>query len=110
MSVKGTFRMWCQTHIPSLYNPTLSYYELLIKLKDHIDAISADETSAEEQLDELYTVRENLADYITDYFTSVETLEEINEELDKLSLDGTFTSLINDIVEWAINKREENVE
>lgn len=78
------FRFWCQTVLPTVYDESLSYYELLNKVVAYLNTIGAN-------VDALNT-------YIETYFTSEEVQQMINDSLNKMVEDGTFDAIIADAV------------
>ena len=78
------FREWCNHTIPVLpqvYGDELSYYELLNKAVEKLNAMGI-------------TVNE-LIDYVNTYFDSKEWQQMVNNKLDSMSADGTLDNIIN---------------
>lgn len=78
------FREWCNHTIPVLpqvYGDELSYYELLNKVVEKLNAIGI-------------TVNE-LIDYVNTYFDSKDWQQMVNNKLDAMVADGTLDNIIN---------------
>ena len=78
------FREWCNHTIPVLpqvYGDELSYYELLNKVVEKLNAMGI-------------TVNE-LIDYVNTYFDSKDWQQMVNNKLDSMAADGTLDNIIN---------------
>lgn len=78
------FREWCNHTIPVLpqvYGDELSYYELLNKVVEKLNAMGI-------------TVNE-LIDYVNTYFDSKDWQHMVNNKLDSMAADGTLDNIIN---------------
>ena len=109
------FRFWCQIALPTVYDDSLSYYELLNKvvylLNDMGDKIN-DETANVQSLKEYC---DTLKAYCDNYFDSDEMTLKINAVLDEMAEDGTLNTLIeplvNELVPTTVNSwLNENVD
>lgn len=92
------FRYWCQKVLPISYDDSLSYYELLSKLVEHMNTFIND-------VDGLYTDVKNLRNayiqlqtWVNSYFDDLDISDEINKKLDSMVADGTLSDLIRPIV------------
>lgn len=85
------FRFWCQKVLPLVYDDSLSYYELLCKVVNHINLLAENNNS----LTEGY---KQLVDYVNNYFETLDVDKEINEKLDEMAKDGTLSKLIAPLV------------
>lgn len=78
------FREWCNYTLPVLpqvYGDELSYYELLNKVIEKLNAMGI-------------TVNE-LIDYVNSYFDSKDWQQMVNNKLDSMVADGTLDNIIN---------------
>ena len=92
------FREWCNHTIPVLpqvYGDELSYYELLNKVVEKLNAMGI-------------TVNE-LIDYVNNYFDSLDVQKMIDDKLDEMAQDGTLADLINKLLFSNLNKKIETV-
>lgn len=88
------FREWCNHTIPVLpqvYGDELSYYELLNKVIEKLNAMGI-------------TVNE-LIDYVNSYFDSQDVQEMINNKLDEMAQDGTLANIINQQIFSELNSK-----
>lgn len=112
-----TFKSFVQKVLPTVYDDSLSYYELLnsviIKLNEVI-------TSQNETNDNFDTLNQNfieLKNFVDNYFNNLDVQDEINNKLDEMVENGTlneiifqsnlFTITINnttDISDFSLNK------
>lgn len=86
------FREWCNHTIPVLpqvYGDELSYYELLNKVVEKLNAIGI-------------TVNE-LIDYVNTYFDSKDWQQMVNNKLDSMVADGTLDNIINQKIFGELN-------
>lgn len=98
-SGQGKFRYWVQMVLPTIYDDSLSYMELLNKVVYIINLAIGDVDAVEENVAALLTAFEELQQYTNDYFDNLDVQEEINNKLDKMVEDGTFSSIINPLVQ-----------
>ena len=99
------FRFWCQTVLPSIYDDSLSYYELLNKVVDYLNKLgelfnSTNENveSLENYISDLKNVVTQLETYIDEYFTNLDVQTEINNKLDTMVTDGTFNEIFGPVI------------
>lgn len=86
------FREWCNHTIPVLpqvYGDELSYYELLNKVVEKLNAIGI-------------TVNE-LIEYVNNYFDSKDWQQMVNNKLDSMVADGTLDNIINQKIFGELN-------
>lgn len=92
------FRFWCQKVLPTAYDDSLSYYELLNKVVDLLNKTIVDVSNAETNIKNLNSAYIALQDYVNNYFENLSVQEEINTKLDQMALDGSLTALIEPLV------------
>jgi len=61
---------WCQKVLPLVYDDSLSYYEVLCKLKEKINEIIEVSNGWQNQYDELVKVMEQLQEWIDNFDTT----------------------------------------
>ena len=89
------FRFWCQTALPSVYDDSLSYYELLNKVVNSLNKVISDTTNMEDNVNALLTAYNELQSYVNNYFDNLDVQSEIDNKLDKMVTDGTLDDIIN---------------
>lgn len=92
------FRYWCQKVLPLVYDDSLSYYELLCKVVDYLNKTMEDVDTLHGDVTNLHTAYVELQSYVNNYFSTLDTQEEINNKLDNMSKDGTLTSIIEPFI------------
>lgn len=116
LSNQGAFRFWVQTVLPTIYDDSLSYYELLNKVVQVLNAAISDvdalhsyvedsippqNTKINEAVTTVNAIGEQfdtLQNYVADYFENLDVQDEINNKLDAMAEDGTLTELIEGIL------------
>ena len=88
------FRFWAQKVLPLVYDDSLSYYEMLCKVKDYLNNVISDLTAVEANVDALDEAFEELQGYVNGYFDNLDVQEEINNKLDDMARDGTLSGLL----------------
>ena len=81
------FRFWCQKIIPLVYDDSLSYYEVLCRVKD--------------KLNELITEQNKTGEAVESLQLAVEELNRCCDEV-KQTLNGELTDLMEDIINNAV--------
>ena len=91
---QGKFRYWVQMVLPTIYDDSLSYMELLNKLVYVINLAIEDVDAVEENVASLLEAFNELQQFTNDYFNNLDVQEEINIKLDEMVESGEFTALI----------------
>ena len=108
-SPTGSFKFWCQKVLPTVYDDSLSYYEILCKVVNYlneviknVDGLNEDITTMYSSFDELQsrliTAYAELEGYVNTYFDNLDVQNEINEKLDAMARSGALTSLISPFI------------
>ena len=85
------FRFWCQKVLPTIYDDSLSYYELLTKVVKALNDMIGNN-------DLLYQEIQNLKEYVDNYFDTVDFQEFVDNKLDEMAEDGTLENMIKKFV------------
>ena len=99
------FRYWCQKVLPLVYDDSLSYYELLCKVVDYLNNTMEDVSNLNTDMTSLFETYEQLQEYVNNYFSSLDVQTEINNKLDAMVSDGTFTNIINEELFGELNDK-----
>lgn len=94
METLKPFRFWCQKVLPLVYDDSLSYYELLCKVVDHLNETIEQTNDLTENVNELTQAFNNLQTYVENYFNSVDWQSLVDNKLDEYAEDGTLTRLL----------------
>lgn len=92
------FRYWCQKVLPISYDDSLSYYELLSKLVEHMNTFIDDVDGLYKDVKNLRNAYIQLQTWVNNYFDDLDITDEINKKLDSMVTDGTLSNLIRPIV------------
>lgn len=98
--------------VPMVFDNSMSYYEALCALwkwlqDDVIDVINNNASVTEQYIEYDLHTRElfiELKSYVDNYFDNLDVQQEINNKLDAMVEDGTFSNLITPIVGNQINE------
>lgn len=88
------FKFWCQSVLPSEYDDSMSYYELLNKVVTILNTAINDVDNAEKNIDALLNSYNELQDYVNHYFDSTDFQQKVNNKLDEMAQDNTLTNLL----------------
>lgn len=97
------FRFWCQKVLPSVYDDSLSYYELLCKVVDYLNKTMENVNKLSENFDELQSAFNTLKEYVDNYFKNLNVQNEINNKLDEMAKNGTLEKIIRPYIDDFIN-------
>lgn len=106
-SGQGQFRFWCQKVLPTVYDDSLSYYELLGKVIDSLNKVITDQNAVQENVNSLLLAYNELQGYVNNYFDNLDVQNEINHKLDEMAESGELLSIIRDTVIAAANSTTE---
>ena len=88
------FRFWCQKVLPSVYDDSLSYYELLNKVVHYLNVVIDNLEGVEQNTDALLNAYNQLQDYVNTYFDNLDLGEEIERKINEMVEDGTFDEIL----------------
>ena len=91
-----TFRQFCQKVLPSVYDDSLSYYELLCKLTAKINEVITANNQNSEAITELQTLYVELKNYVDNYFKNLDIQPEIDEALNRMAESGDLATIISE--------------
>lgn len=90
---KSPFKFWCQKVLPTVYDDSLSYYELLTKVVYYLNENTQDLETVNDNVEALYNSYVELQDYVTNYIDN-DLPDLVEKKLDEMAEDGTLTTLI----------------
>lgn len=102
------FRFWCQTVLPSVYDDSLSYYELLNKVVAYLNEMGENVSALHTALAEYKAWWDSLDIDVAeevDKRVSAEIGPTVERQLDKMAEDGTLSALINQDLFVSMNNR-----
>ena len=92
------FEYWVQRVLPQVYDESMSYYELLIQVKAHLNDVIASQNETNANFVELNALFVTLNSYVDDYFTNLDVQAEIDVKLNAMVADGTMNTIINETI------------
>ena len=75
------FKFWCQKVLPLVYDDSLSYYELLCKVVNHLNSMGEEVNRTEQAL-------VDLKNYVENFFDSADFDKIVEDSLDKMVTNG----------------------
>lgn len=86
------FKAWVQQSLPSIYDDSLSYTDLLSKMLYYINGLVGNNNN-------LISDMKNTIEYINNYFNGLNVDEAIENKLDKMAKDGTLENIIKPYID-----------
>lgn len=93
------FRFWCQKVLPLVYDDSLSYYELLCKVVNHLNSMGEEVNHVEEDLI-------NLKNYVDTYFDSLDVEKVVEDKITEMVNAGEFDDVFT---QQEINSSIDNI-
>lgn len=87
------FRFWCQKVLPLVYDDSISYYELLNKVVHYLNNVIKDVSAMGGNINDLLDAFIKLQNYVNNYFDNLDIQSEVNNIIDRMIKDGTFSAL-----------------
>ena len=97
------FVFWAQTTLPTVFDDSLSYYEVLTKLCKMVNTLLENEDTNAENITALAEAYQELEDFTNNYFENLDVTQEINDKLDELVADGTIGGYVVDRATTLVN-------
>lgn len=92
------FEFWVQTVLPTVYDDSLSYQELLNKVVKYLNNVIQDVNTVIDVTEETKTRMTALETLVNNYFDNLSVEEEINNKLDAMASDGSLSNIIAHIL------------
>ena len=106
---KSPFRFWCQKVLPTVYDDSLSYYELLTKVVYYLNENTQDLETVNSNVEALYNSYVELQNYVNNYFDQ-NFPELVEQKLDEMVEDGTFDAMLHTIVDPYFELKSEEID
>ena len=106
---KSPFRFWCQKVLPTVYDDSLSYYELVNKIVIYLNENTEDLETVNGNVEALYNAFVNLQDYVNHYFDQ-NFPELVEEKLDEMVTDGTFDRILGELSDQYFALKSEEID
>lgn len=88
------FRFWCQKTLPTLYDDSLSYYEVLSNVTWYINQLINVCKVYDDKFCELMGVYKQLEHYVNCYFDNLNVPQTIADILDDMAYNGRLTEIL----------------
>ena len=106
---KSPFRFWCQKVLPTVYDDSLSYYELVNKIVIYLNENTEDLETVNGNVEALYNAFVNLQNYVNQYFDQ-NFPELVEEKLDEMVTDGTFDRILGELSDQYFAVKSEEID
>lgn len=103
------FRFWCQKVLPTVYDDSLSYYELLTKVVNYLNDAVDNIDTLNNNVQNIYSAYILLQNYVNDYFDQ-EFPQLVSDKLDEMAEDGTLTALIKAYIDPYFDEKSAEIE
>ena len=101
------FRFWVQQNLPSLYDDSLSYYDLLTRVTWYINQIVNTLKVYDDQFCEIMGVYNELEKYVNSYFDCLDVPEIVKTILDDMAATGKLSEIvIENIKDFSIDAKK----
>ena len=84
-------------------------YQLLCKVVEYLNKVIANSNTQNDNISQLEQNFITLYNYVKNYFDNLDIQEEINKKLDKMAVDGTLSTIINEEIFGDLNKKIDNI-
>lgn len=103
------FRFWCQKVLPTVYDDSLSYYELLTKVVNYLNDTIDNVEALNDNVQNIYDAYILLQNYVNEYFDN--TLPQlVSDKLDEMAEDGTLTALISGYIDPLFEAKTDEID
>ena len=103
------FRFWCQKVLPTVYDDSLSYYELLTKVVNYLNDTIDNVEALNDNVQNIYDAYILLQNYVNDYFDQ-NFPRLVSDKLDEMAEDGTLTALISAYIDPYFEEKSAEIE
>lgn len=95
MNKLNNFEFWCQKVIPLVYDDSLSYYEVLCKMKNHLNLIINNLNDLNNNFNGLLEAYKTLEKYVEEYFKNLDVQKEIEKIIETMKDSGILSQIVN---------------
>lgn len=106
---RDKFKLRCQKILPTVFDGSLTYYELLSKVVATLNDIISGLNEYDENMTSLVEAYRLLEEYVNTYFESLDVSKEINGKLDNMADDGTLDEILKPLVAVAFSTLEDAI-
>ncbi len=91
------FHFWCQKVLPLVFDDSLSYYEVLAKMRDYLNTAIEEINSIGGEFDGVKTQLTQLQTHVDEYFEKLDVNQAISDKLDYMVESGEMDAVITPI-------------
>ena len=91
------FHFWCQKVLPLVFDDSLSYYEVLAKMRDYLNSAIEEISSIGGEFEGVKTQLTQLKTYVDEYFEKLDVNQAISDKLDDMVETGEMDAVITPI-------------
>ena len=103
------FRFWCQKVLPTVFDDSLSYYELLTKVVNYLNDTVDNVNTLNSNVQNIYNAYILLQNYVNSYFDQ-NIPQLVSDKLDEMAEDGTLTALIKAYIDPYFDAKSDEIE
>lgn len=103
------FRFWCQKVLPTVYDDSLSYYELLTKVVNYLNDTIDNVETLNDNVQNIYDAYILLQNYVNEYFDN-NLPQLVSDKLDEMAEDGTLTALISGYIDPLFEAKTDEID
>lgn len=103
------FRFWCQKVLPTVYDDSLSYYELLTKVVNYLNDTIDNVETLNDNVQNIYDAYILLQNYVNNYFDQ-NFPQLVSDKLDEMAEDGTLTALISAYIDPYFEEKSDEID
>ena len=94
---------WCQKVLPLVYDDSLSYYEVLCKMRDYINDLIVSVNNNSDNICGLNEAFLQLQDWINDYFDNLDVQTEVKNAIARMIASGEFQAIVDSSMTARVN-------
>jgi len=98
------FVFWAQTTLPTVFDDSLSYYEVLTKLCKMVNTLLENEDTNAENITALAEAYQELEDFTNNYFENLDVTQEISDKLDAMFNSGELGQIAVESASTILNE------
>lgn len=91
------FHFWCQKVLPLVFDDSLSYYEVLAKMRDYLNTAIQEINEIGSEFEGVQTQLKQLQTYVDEYFAELDVNQAISDKLDNMVESGEMDAVITPI-------------
>lgn len=105
------FQLFVKSNFPFIEATyeALDNYGLYCKIVEYLNDVISNENTVEDNVTALYNAFVSLNTYVSNYFDNLDVQEEINNKLDEMAENGTFSTIISTYFQPIVDNQDERI-